>query len=472
MSSIRVRFAPSPTGFMHLGNVRAALMNFLFSQQKKGTFILRIEDTDNERNFDEAKLRIGQDLAWLGLSYTEGPGVGGDVGPYEQSARTHLYKEKLAELIKINRVYRCFCTPENLEAKRKEQLAAGKPPRYDRNCLRYPSHAIKQKLDVGMPFIWRFKINDGQELSIETLSGNTVNFNMEHFSDFAITRSDGSHTFLFVNFVDDWLMKISHVIRGEDHLSNTALQAALYDAFMLEMPIFWHLPIICNNKGEKLSKRDFGFSLTDLRTAGFIPEAITNYLAVMGISISEEIQTLESLSKIIVFEKINLHGGINYDLEKLTWFNHKWLGKISTSDFITRAMPYVEDYFKKQITLDHGTCQAFGLIQGETKTLKDVPHLLEFYLGNPVINYEILHKEVSAEKVCLVEKIIAQTEWQDPALNVLDAYKNKIKEHGLSMKELLVTLRFLLTGGTHGLGVVDLFKILDPITLKNRLRIK
>jgi nondiscriminating glutamyl-tRNA synthetase len=470
MSSIRVRFAPSPTGFMHLGNVRAALMNFLFAKQKQGTFILRIEDTDNERNFDEAKQRISEDLAWLGLTYTEGPGVGGDFGPYEQSARHHLYKEKLAELIRINRVYRCFCTPEHLDAKRKEQLTAGKPPRYDRNCLRYPSHAVKQKLEVGMPFIWRFKINDGQALSIDTLNGNTVDFNMEHFSDFAITRSDGSYTFLFVNFVDDWLMKISHVIRGEDHLSNTALQAALYDVFMIDMPVFWHLPIICNNKGEKLSKRDFGFSLTDLRDAGFIPEAITNYLAIMGISISEEVQSLESLSKLIVFEKINLHGGINYDLEKLTWFNQKWLSKLTPSDFITRSMPHVEAHFKKPITLDPRTCQAFGLIQPEARTLLEVPKLLEFYLGSPTFNFETLHQEVSAEKVAAVRSLIAQTPWQEPALNVLDAYKAKAKENGISMKELLVTVRFLLTGSTHGLGVIDLFKLLNSATLQERLQ--
>ncbi len=470
MNSIRVRFAPSPTGFMHLGNVRAALMNFLFAKQKKGTFILRIEDTDHERNFDEAKQRIGQDLAWLGLSYTEGPVVGGDFGPYEQSARTHIYQEKLAELIRINRVYRCFCTPEQLDAKRKEQIIASKPPRYDRTCTRYPSHAIKQKLDIAMPFIWRFKINEQEALSIDTLNGNTINFDMDNFTDFAITRSDGSCTFIFVNFVDDWLMQISHVIRGEDHLSNTASQAALYDAFMIPQPTFWHLPIICNSKGEKLSKRDFGFSLTDLRDGGFIPEGINNYLAVMGISIPEEVQSVESLSKMIVFEKINLHGGINYDLEKLTWFNHKWLSKLSPDDFITRAMPYLETHFGHPITLDNGTRQAFALIQPEANTLVEVAKLMEFYLGNPLLDFEKLHQEVPAEKVALVRSVIAGITWQEPALTVLEVYKAAAKGAGLGTKELLVTLRFLLTGNTKGLGVLDLFKLLSSATLQKRLQ--
>lgn len=469
MNAIRVRFAPSPTGFMHLGNVRAALMNYLFAKQRNGTFILRIEDTDQERNFDEAKIRIGEDLSWLGLTYQEGPGVGGDFGPYEQSVRTHIYKEKLEELIRINRIYRCFCTQEQLEMKRKEQLAIGKPPHYDRTCARYQQYAIKQKIESGTPFIWRFKLNEQQALSLTTLSGDTIDFNMEHFSDFAITRSDGSFTFVFVNFVDDWLMKISHVIRGEDHLSNTALQAALYDAFMVDMPIFWHLPIICNSTGEKLSKRDFGFSLTDLRNAGFIPEAITNYLAIMGISISEEVQSLESLAKIIQFEKFGLHGGIHYDLEKLTWFNQKWLTRLSLDEFINRSLPYLEQYFGSEVPINDSIRQAFALIQPETRTLIEAPKLIEFYLREPQFDLAKLYQEVSADKVVSVKNLIKATPWQEPAIQMLDTYKAQSKIAGIGMKELLTTIRFLLTGHTKGLGVMDLFKLLDSEKIQRRL---
>lgn len=471
MSNIRVRFAPSPTGFMHLGNVRAALMNYLFAKQRKGTFILRIEDTDQERNFDEAKSRISQDLGWLNLSYQEGPEIGGNFGPYEQSLRNNLYQEKLDELIRINRVYRCFCTPEQLESKRKIQLSIGKPPRYDRTCMRYPSHAIKQKLDVKTPFIWRFKLNDQQTLTLDTLSGTSIDFNMEHFSDFAISRSNGSFTFIFVNFVDDWLMKISHVIRGEDHLSNTALQAALYDAFMVEMPIFWHLPIICNSSGEKLSKRDFGFSLTDLRTAGFIPEAITNYLAIMGASVSEEVQSLESLAANIQFEKFSLHGGIHYDLEKLTWFNQKWLAKIAAEDFISRSMPYIEEYFGHAITLDQTIRNIFALIQPESKTLVDVAKLIEFYIRKPLCNIALLQEEIAAEKIASIKILISSLPWQGSSEEMLNAYKTRAKQAGISTKELLTTLRFFITGNTKGLGVGDLFKVLPATTVQERLGI-
>lgn len=471
MSTIRVRFAPSPTGFMHLGNVRAALMNYLFAKQRKGTFILRIEDTDQERNFDEAKRRISEDLAWLHLPYQEGPEVGGDFGPYEQSSRNQLYQDKLEELIRINRIYRCFCTQEQLESKRKIQLAIGKPPRYDRTCLRYPTYAIKQKLDAQTPFIWRFKLNDQQTLTLDTLNGTSIDFNMEHFSDFAISRSDGSFTFIFVNFVDDWLMKISHVIRGEDHLSNTALQAALYDAFMVDMPIFWHLPIICNSTGEKLSKRDFGFSLTDLRAAGFIPEAIANYLAIMGASVTEEVQSLESLAANIHFEKFSLHGGIHYDLEKLTWFNQKWLARLTAEDFISRAMPYIEQYFEQPVTLDATIRKVFALVQPESKTLIEVPKLIEFYLRTPKKDLSQLHQEVPEDKVSTITNLLKNTPWQNPSEVMLDTYKAQAKLAGVSTKELLVTLRFLITGNTKGLGVGDLFKLLQAPVLQERLGI-
>lgn len=471
MSAIRVRFAPSPTGFMHLGNVRAALMNYLFAKQRHGTFILRIEDTDHERNFDEAKRRIVEDLAWLNLLYHEGPLVGGEYGPYEQSQRTHLYEEKLQELVSLNRAYRCFCSQETLELKRKEQLAAGKPPRYDGTCAKYPIHVIKQKIETNAPFIWRFKINDQQTLSIKTLSNTTIDFNMEHFSDFALSRSDGSFTFIFVNFVDDVLMKISHVIRGEDHLSNTALQAALYDAFMVEMPVFWHLPIICNSSGEKLSKRDFGFSLTDLRDAGFIPEAITNYLAIMGVSISEEVQSLESLAELIQFEKFHLHGGIHYDIEKLTWFNQKWLTKISLEDFMMRSQPFVEKTLEQKINIsDEHIQKIFSLIKTETKTLVEVASLVEFYFKTPNRNMTILHTEIPEEKANLVQQIIQTVGWEGKE-TTLDAYKKQAKTSGISTKELLVTLRFLLTGATKGLGVVDLFGLLSEQELRQRLSI-
>ena len=473
MSSIRVRFAPSPTGFMHLGNVRAALINYLFARQKGGTFILRIEDTDNQRNFDEARTKIIEDLAWLGLSYQEGPLVGGAYGPYQQSERTALYQEKLAELVSLGRVYRCFCTNEQLEEKRKLQQAAGKPPRYDRTCLLLSSDKIQRKVEAGIPFIWRFKINEHQLLSIRTVSGHSIEFDMQHFSDFAISRNDGSFTFIFVNFIDDWLMNISHVIRGEDHLSNTASQAAMYDACAVKMPTFWHLPIICNDLGEKLSKRDFGFSLNDLREGGFLPEAIINYLAVMGASVAEEVQSKEDLAKILCFEKLTSHGGIRYDLAKLQWFNHQWLNKIPLERYLKTsfewlAKTYGDRIYGQEVALE----RLLILLRSEIKTYTDLAPLTRFYFEDIQHDAETLATIISIEKREQLFYLL-DTQLRSGAHTfgtLLEHLKKEVKPLGISTKELLQTLRYLLTGSTHGIGVNDLFAILPEATVITRLK--
>ena len=304
---VRVRFAPSPTGFMHLGNVRAALVNYLFARQKNGTFILRIEDTDQQRNVDPEGRQIIADLNWLNLTYQEGPLVGGPYAPYYQSERTPLYQEHLELLKKQARVYRCFCTAEELEKKRQRQLALKMPPRYDRACLKLSAQEIEKNLAEHKPFIWRFKLSD-QIIQVTDLARGTITYDLKHFSDFPLTRQDGSFTFIFANFVDDLTMKISHIFRGEDHLSNTGVQAALYEAFSAPLPLFWHLPIMSNAEGKKLSKRDFGFSLNDLRTAGFLPEAIDNYLAIIGGgTFTQEIMSLEELAKNLDFSKMQFN---------------------------------------------------------------------------------------------------------------------------------------------------------------------
>lgn len=204
---VRVRFAPSPTGFMHLGNVRAAVINYLFAKQNNGSFILRIEDTDSERNVDPQGQQILSDLAWLTLQFDEGPLVQGPYKPYYQSERSHLYKEYLEELVKNGKIYRCFCTTEELERKRQRQIASKMPPRYDRTCSKLSQEAVTEKLSAHTPFIWRFKLAEGT-VTISDLARGSVTFDFKHFSDFPLTRADGSFTFIFANFVDDLTMKI------------------------------------------------------------------------------------------------------------------------------------------------------------------------------------------------------------------------------------------------------------------------
>lgn len=470
-NNIRVRFAPSPTGFMHLGNVRASLLNYLFARQKRGTFILRIEDTDEQRNIEEATLRIFQDLEWLNLKYQEGPNVGGNFGPYQQSERKHLYDQVLVNLIEIQRVYRCFCSPEILEEKRQQQIAAHKPPRYDRTCLHLSSEKIKLKIEAGKKFIWRFQFKDKQLLDMHDMAKGTITFDTQNFSDFAVTREDGSHTFIFTNFVDDYLMQISHVIRGEDHTSNTALQLALYDALAVKAPTFWHLPIICNHEGTKLSKRDFGFSLGDLRKGGYLPEAICNYLATLGASFEQEIQSLDELVNNYNFNHIPSTSGIRYDLEKLTWFNHKWINKISTHDLCNRLKPFLHEAFEQSKSLnDTALSKLVEKVKPELHTLRDIIKVLGFYFQEPAYDIADLAQAMPHEKIAPAFEILKTAAASNTTKELfLEQIKTQAKAAGLSIKEIFTPLRFMLTGTTHGLGIQDLLEILDFTQVQARL---
>src|SRR5579863_3116600 len=294
MTKASVRFAPSPTGMMHLGNVRTALINALFAKQKHGTFILRIEDTDAQRMHDPQAKQILEDLVWLNLVYDEGPIAGGPHGPYFQSQRMHLYEKTRTLFEEKHLIYRCFCTEDELAKKRERQLALKLPPRYDRTCIALSSDTVAKHLAENSPFIWRFKLDHERSITITDLAHGAITFDLSNFSDFPITRQDNSFTFMFANFVDDYLMNVTHIFRGADHLSNTANQAALFDALNISLPTYWHMPILCNLEGKKLSKRDFGFSLRDLRDAGFLAQAINNYVGIIGGSFKEEIMPLET----------------------------------------------------------------------------------------------------------------------------------------------------------------------------------
>ncbi len=305
---VRVRFAPAPTGMMHLGNIRTALLNFLFAKQKKGTFILRLEDTDPDRNYDPNGIQIINDLKWLGINYNEGPNIGGPFAPYQQSKRTEIYQIKLDYLIKTNSIYHCFCTSDELLKKRERQKALKLPPRYDRTCAKLSNTQIEASLSQGKQFIWRFSIPQTGTLTIQELARNSMTFDLKNFSDFPVTRSDGTFTFIFANAVDDAAMEITYVLRGEDHLSNTVHQVLIMKALQAPEPIYWHLPILCNVNGKKLSKRDFGFALYDLKHGGFLPEAINNYLAILGGSFKDEVMRMSELIETMNFNHIKTTG--------------------------------------------------------------------------------------------------------------------------------------------------------------------
>lgn len=461
-SNIRTRFAPAPTGVMHIGNVRAALLNYLYARQKQGTFILRIEDTDAQRMFDTDATEILFDLAWLGLSYDEGPRVGGDYGPYFQSQRNDLYQQSLQTLINKKLVYRCFCTPEELDKKRQRQLALKQPPRYDKSCLALSQETVAQYLDQKKEFIWRFEIKPHEEIVVHDLAKGSLHFNTSNLTDFPLTRTDGSFTFLFANAIDDITMKISHVFRGEDHLTNSASQLLLYRAFNAPAPVFLHLPIICNLEGKKLSKRDFGFSIKDLQDEGYLPEAVCNYLGIIGGSYEQEILSLDDLVKLYNFENLSSTSQIKYDPDKLRWINHKWIQRLSTAELAQRIRPFLEKEYAQAVSLSQEVLESLvGHIKTDIQTLHEANKHLAWYFNAPRPSEETLHAIdgfMSSWKV--LYQLIEECSTASSPEEFVNTLKQRAHGHEIATKTVLQTLRTALTGMPQGLNVVDVIKIL------------
>ncbi len=470
INQLRVRFAPAPTGMMHLGNIRTVLMNFLMARQKQGTFVLRIEDTDAERNYDPQAKKIMEDLAWLHLHHDEGPGKGGPYGPYFQSERDIIYQEELRKLIATGSAYRCFCSPEDLEKKRERQIALKLPPRYDRTCLALTEAVAAERAQTNS-FIWRMKMNHEQTLSLFDLAHGTVTFELKNFSDFALTRDDGSVTFLFANFVDDALMKITHVIRGEDHLSNTACQLALYHAMNYAQPLFWHLPILCNSEGKKLSKRDFGFSLRDLKDAGFLPEAIVNYLGIIGGSFKTEIMTLEQLMTALDFDQIHTTGQIRYDVEKLRWTNHKWICLLPLEKITALCRPYLESVYPMVQLLDDKTLEkAIEIIRTELFTLQDCIQLLAFYFDKPIYEVDRVRALASIEQHASM-KLALQSLLPITDKDVFAVHlKETLKAHAIVFKSGFGFVRYALMQAEQGPTIPALIDLLGCAEATQRLQ--
>ncbi len=459
MNSIRTRFAPSPTGIMHIGNVRAALLNYLFAKQHNGSFILRIEDTDQQRNIADGTQSIVKHLHWLSLNFSEGPNIGGEFAPYFQSQRQDIYQKHLNQLITKNLVYRCFCTPEELETRRNRQIALKKPPRYETTCLKLSPAEIEQKLQAKIPHIWRMKTNNTQKVSFKDMARGILEFDLQHFSDFPLTREDGSFTFIFANCIDDITMQISHVFRGEEHLSNTVSQIVLYQAFEHPLPIFWHLPILCNIDGKKLSKRDKGFSLDDIAAQGFLPETICNYLGILGTSFEKEIMSLDEMAKNYRFDHLHGISQIRYDMDKLTWMNHKWITLQDVQKLTELCNPFLKNVYDISKISDQILHKLIKAIQNDMHTLADSTSLLQFYFQRPTIHKETIEQSMNMNDFNTLHAIIKEERpqaWPEFLSNL----KQKTKAANISDKNLYTTLRILLTGSAKGMQLLGLFECL------------
>lgn len=331
----RVRFAPSPTGYLHVGGLRTALYNYLFAKNSGGKFILRIEDTDRNRYVEGAVENLISTLKWSGLNFDEGPGLEGEFGPYMQSERLNIYKELTDKLIREKKAYYCFCTQERLNEVREEQKQNGLQPKYDKHCLHLSEDEINENLKNSVPHVVRMDVQPGQQVVIEDVIRGRVEFNSDVVDDQILIKSDGYPTYHLANVIDDHSMKITHVIRGEEWLSSTPKHVLLYNFFGWELPVFAHLPLLLNPDKTKLSKRQGDVAVEDYRQKGYLKEALVNFVALLGWNAGDDVEfyNMPDLAAKFSLERVNKAGAV-FDIEKLNWLNAEHLRKMDENKLL------------------------------------------------------------------------------------------------------------------------------------------
>ena len=467
--SVRVRFAPSPTGFLHIGNVRTALFNYLFAKRHGGKFILRVEDTDKERSKPEYSAAVIEDLAWMGIRWDEGPGVGGDFGPYEQSARLEIYQRYVQKLLAEGKAYYCYVTEEEIqEAKRLAQLEK-RPPRFDNRGRTFTKDEIEKRKTRGIKPTVRFKI-ENPRLKMTDLIRGEVEFNLDEMvGDFVILRADGLPTFHLAVCIDDGLMQVTHVIRGEDHLSNTPKHILLLEAMGFKPPQYGHLSLIHGPGGEPLSKRLESVSVREFRRRGYLPHALANYIALLGWAPGDnrEIFTWQELQKAFDLGRVGKSASI-YDPHKLDWVNGQHLRALGDEDFARHALAYLKESKKLKYdeTVVHKILPVFKDNIERFEQLEDRLQILreDFSYEKPEVIQSAEAQEIF--KVALEElpKLnFASVSVYDDFVNVL---KPKVKAKG---KNLFMPLRMALTGREHGPELKRLFPLFGIQGVTHRL---
>jgi len=474
---VRVRFAPAPTGYLHVGGARTALFNYLFARRNKGAFVLRVEDTDPERSSEEFYASIVEALRWLGLDWEEGPEVGGKNGPYRQSERGAVYGEALARLREGGAAYECFCTVEELEGRREEMRAAGEAPRYDGRCAELTAEARAQFRAEGRQPCLRFRMAGDADLAYDDLIRGRVEIKAAELDDFVIARPDGSPTYNFVCAVDDAAMAISHVIRGEDHISNTPRQIAVYRALGAEPPLFAHLPLLLGPDKSRLSKRHGAKSVLEYRAEGYLPEAVVNFLALLGWSYDDEREffTLKELAKYFALDRVAKKGAV-FDVEKLTWMNGAYLRKLSPEELFRQARPWLEAAGLITAADDEGAAlarAALALEREKIKTLAEAPLLVDFFFADRVTYDEAAQKNLrkapgGADLLRdLAELCAALDDFTAAALE--EKVRALAEERELGAGKIIHAMRAALTGRAVGPSLFDLAALLGRECVVRRL---
>ncbi|MBI3491464.1 MAG: glutamate--tRNA ligase [Acidobacteria bacterium] len=461
---MRLRFAPSPTGQLHVGNARTALFNWLLARGSGGTFILRIEDTDAERSTRESEGGIVRDLRWLGLNWDEGPDVGGAHGPYRQSERLHLYQSYAKELLGADKAYYCFCTTAQLDAERQEAVAAGRPARYSGTCRRISRDQAAARIAGGERPAIRFRVPEEGDIVFSDAVRGDVRFHADVIGDPIILRAEGPPAYNFAVVVDDALMAVTHVIRGEDHISNTPRQILLYEALGFTPPTFAHLSLVMGPDHSPLSKRHGATSVAEFRSKGYLPEALVNYLALIGWSPREaggsddELVPIDELARRFSLDRVGHSAGV-FDEEKLAWANRHYLKIADPVRLAELSLPYFNDAGVRMTPNDAGTAFlafAMSMASASVDRLSQVPArlaLLFDYDAATALSDPRVREEMGAEGARSVVTALAEELALAPRLDRerFRAVANQVKARtGQKGKALFHPIRLALTGRAEG----------------------
>ncbi len=473
MTRIRVRFAPSPTGPLHIGGARSALFNYLLAKKEGGDFIVRIEDTDRDRSTPESEENIKQSLLWLGIRWNEGVDIGGPYAPYRQMERLDTYRQAAQQLLQSGDAYYCYCSEEEIEAQREELIAKGETPRYLGNCRNLTEEERGQKEKEGRRPVIRLRVPDDVELVIDDLvRGKVVFSSSEIGSDFVIVKSDGIPTYNFAVVVDDYLMKISHVVRGEEHLSNTPRQLLLYKALGWETPVFAHVSLILGEDRSKMSKRHGSVSVVNYQNEGYLPEALVNFLVLLGWSPEgeRELYTLDELEKVFSLDRVSKSPAV-FDMNKLRWINAQYLHVLPTETIAEGISPFLPAGWSKERKLLLAQTLAHHL-----EIFADVRNYLSLIEGADVAiedeeTGQLLDQEHVPALIALFEAKISEMEELAPEA-IKAAIKECGKELGVKGAGLFMPLRIALTGNQHGPDIDKLAALMGKDIILARLALR
>ncbi|MGA9047454.1 MAG: glutamate--tRNA ligase [Dehalococcoidia bacterium] len=469
-SEVRVRFAPSPTGYPHVGNIRTALFNWLFARHNKGIFLLRIEDTDQERKVEGATEIIMDSLKWLGMDWDE--------GPFFQSQRLDMYKKYAGQLVTQGKAYYCFCSGERLDAMRKDQAARKLPPGYDRRCRCLSNEQIEAEKAEGTVPVVRFKSPLEGQTPINDLIRGEVIFENSLLDDFVLLKSDGYPTYHLANIVDDHFMNISHVLRAEEWLSSTPRHVLLYSAFGWKPPQFAHLPMILGPDKSKLSKRHGATAINEYQNEGYLPETMINFLSLLGWSLDDrtEIMSRQEIITNFSIERVSKTAAV-FNKDKLEWMNGVYIRNLGIDDFTARCLPFVERELSEEVKRPIDTAylkQMAPLIQERAKTLNEVPQLVDFFFVSE-LQYDTIMLQGKLDKgqaVKVIEKSIVMLEqlkeW-DPDI-MEKAIRPLVDELGMKAGPFFGVLRVAITGRTASPPLFQTMAVLGRAHCLERLK--